>query len=298
MLEGFKRWLSGSAIGTAGWEPVVAWAEAQRATFRGQQGEGFVIDGRTGAAAWRLEWGPSQRPYFAGGELRLRAEPGVDGELQLLVITRSLQEQLERAIFEQYVEDVQTRIDNQTPPEMRWLVMLPKLAGSEMPALREHFSALGNVKPWLQAWLRGGLTQQLARHGTSPVANGAAAAPPPTTPTPSAALAHPSAAESADGVEAARDTAGQGDTGARESAPGNQQGAGGTLPLVLMLGRGRLMLRCALDEPSVPALQSLLALFETALREARRAQEEVPLGGVQQADDSASPPSKPSGRSE
>jgi hypothetical protein len=241
MLTGFKRWLSTStSTGTAGWEAVAAWAEAGRHSFRGQQGEGFVIDGRTGTVPWRLEWGPSQRPYFLGGELRLRAEPGVDTELQLLLITRGLQEQLEKTIFEQYVEDVQTRIDNQTPPEMRWLVMLPKLAGNEMAPLREHYAALGNVKPWLQAWLRGGLQQallaRLPADGPAPV----------------------------------------------DDAPGD---AG--QPLVMMLGRGRLMLRAALDEPEVPALQRHLALFETALREARRAQEEVPLDGSAPGDSQA-----------
>lgn len=252
MLEGFKRWISGSATGTAGWEAVAAWAEAQRASFRGQQGEGFVVDGRAGAVPWRLEWGASQRPYFPGGELRLRAEPGVDGELQLLVITRGLQEALERAVFEQYVEDVQTRIDNQTPAEMRWLVMLPKLAGSEMPALREHYAALGNSKPWLQAWLRGGLTQALAQRALA--ATALAVAPPAPPAITAAAIDADSAAAATTSAAASMDW-----------------------PLVLMLGRGRLVLRCALDEPAVPALRQCLALFETALREARRAQDEVPL---------------------
>ena len=40
--------------------------------------------------------------------------------------------------------------------------------------------------------------------------------------------------------------------------------------MVLMIGRGRLMLRTALAEPELPALQAWLRLFETAMREARR----------------------------
>jgi hypothetical protein len=43
-----------------------------------------------------------------------------------------------------------------------------------------------------------------------------------------------------------------------------------SVPLVLMIGRGRLMLRTALAEPELPALQQWLRLFETAMREARR----------------------------
>jgi hypothetical protein len=220
MIDGIKRWLSGSqSTGTAGFEDIAAWADAGHYTFRGVQDEGFVIDGRLGTSLWRLEWGPSQRPYFKGHELRLRAEPGVQAELQLLVLTRDLQEQLEKSIFEQYVEDVQTRIDNQTPPEMRWLVMFPKLGSSDMGTLRDPYVALGNAKPWLQAWLRGPLSQALQAR----------------------------AAEGSD-------------------------------PLVLMLGRGRLMLRTTLATPTLAQIKRSLQLFETALREARRVHSDPPAG--------------------
>jgi len=220
MLDGIKRWLTGSqATGTAGFEGIAAWADNGQYTFRGVQGDGFVVDGRLGTHLWRLEWGPSQRPYISGFELRLRAEPGVEGDLQLLVMTRALQEQLEKSIFEQYVEDVQTRIDNQTPPEMRWLVMFPKLASSEMGPLREPYVALGNAKTWLMAWLHGPLSQALQ-------------------------------ARAADQAE----------------------------PLVLMLGRGRLILRTAMAVPSVPEVKRCLQLFETALREASRVHVDNPGG--------------------
>ena len=45
------------------------------------QDQGFVIDGRLGATPWRLEWGPSQRPYIQGQELRLRSELGLSPDL-------------------------------------------------------------------------------------------------------------------------------------------------------------------------------------------------------------------------
>jgi hypothetical protein len=41
-------------------------------------------------------------------------------------------------------------------------------------------------------------------------------------------------------------------------------------PVVLMIGRGRLMLRTALADAEVLPLQGWLRLFETAMREARR----------------------------
>jgi len=229
MLDGIKRWLSGTTEPVPhGLEDVAAWAGGLQHSFRGLAEDGFVVDGRLtdsggapelAGAVWRLEWGPSQRPYIRGNELRLRAEPGVESELQLLVVTRPLQEELEKSIFEQYVEDVQTRIDTQSPPEMRWLVMFPKLPGSEMGPLHEPYVALGNAKPWLMAWLHGPLTQALDVHA------------------------------------------------------GYSQA-----PMVLMIGRGRLTLRMALDTPTVPEIKRCLTMFEVAMREARRVHIDHPEG--------------------
>ncbi|MDO8420479.1 MAG: hypothetical protein Q7S90_10620 [Rubrivivax sp.] len=218
MLDGLKRLFSGNPpVPATGWEGIAPWAEARQYAFRGVQNEGFVIDGRLGGAPWRLEWGPSQRPYMQGQELRLRAEMGLGSDLNAVVMNRELQETMEKAVFEQYVEGVQTRIDNQTPPEMRWLVMFPKLSGSELGPLRERYMALSSMKSWLTRWLEGPLAQAL---------------------------------------QALRVDA--------------------SVPVVLMIGRGRLMLRTALDEPEVQSLQLWLRLFEVAMREARRVADESP----------------------
>ncbi|MBE0546222.1 MAG: hypothetical protein IH627_00905 [Rubrivivax sp.] len=212
MLDGLKRLFSGSPPAPAtGWEGIAPWAASRQYAFRGVQSEGFVIDGRLGVAPWRLEWGPSQRPYIQGQELRLRAEMGLRSDLHLVLMNRELQETMEKAVFDQYVEGVQTRIDNQTPPEMRWLVMFPKLSGAEMGPLRERYMALSSMKGWLMRWLEGPLTESL---------------------------------------QALRVDA--------------------SVPTVLMIGRGRLMLRTTLAEPEVQALQVWLRLFEVAMREARR----------------------------
>lgn len=216
MLDGIKRWLGRSADAPPqAWEDVIAWAQAQGHKYRAVAGEGFVVDGRQGGLAWRLEWGPSQRPYIVGQELRIRSELGLAPDLQMLVLNRQLQEQMERDVYEQYVEGVQTRIDNQTPPEMRWLVMFSKLGGAEMGALDKRYVALGSQKDWLVAWLG----QALAA-----------------------------------GLQAVR------------VEPG--------VPIVLMLGRGRLMLRTALEVAEAPRLQVWLRLFETAMAAARRVAED------------------------
>lgn len=227
MLDGLKRLFSGApAAAPEGWEGIAPWAASRHFAFRDVPNEGFVVDGRLDATPWRMEWGPSQRPYIEGHELRLRAEMGLLSDLQLVVMNRELQETLERAVFNQYVEGVQTRIDNQTPPEMRWLVMFPRLSGSEMGPLHERFIALSSIKSWLVRWLDGPLAQSLG------------------------ALRVPS-----------------------------------SVPMMLMIGRGRLMLRTALAEPELPALQMWLRLFEAAMREARR----VSGGGPEAASPSTQP---------
>ena len=45
---------------------------------------------------------------------------------------------------------------------MRWLVMFPKLSGTELKSLRDGWGALSSYKPWLQQWLAGSLAPELA----------------------------------------------------------------------------------------------------------------------------------------
>ncbi len=168
MLDSIKRWMGTAPVQIPGWNDLSAWARQRQWTLRAvREPEGFVVDGRAGSTAWRLEWGPSQRSYIAGAELRVRAEIDVPRELQALVLNRELMDAMEKAVFEQYVEGVQTRIDTATPPEMRWLVMFQKLSNAELKSLRDGWGALSSYKPWLQQWLAGRLTPALAALPTS-----------------------------------------------------------------------------------------------------------------------------------
>jgi len=166
MFDKLKHWFGrgGSAAATADvWPELADWAQGRQSSLRpAKGGEGFVIEGRLGANPWRLEWGPSQRPYIQGSELRLRAELSLAPDIQVMLLDRGLQAAMETSVFEQYVESVQTRIDNRTPPEMRWLVMFPKVTGAELGALKEHFAGVSSVKQWLGRWLEGPLSAALA----------------------------------------------------------------------------------------------------------------------------------------
>jgi hypothetical protein len=163
MLDSIKRWLEPARAQLPGWPELSGWARSRQWSLRPvREAEGFVLDGRGDAGAWRLEWGPSQRSYIQGTELRIRAELGLPRELQALVLNRELMAAMETAVFDQYVEGVQTRIDSDTPPEMRWLVMFPRLSGAELRTLRDGWGALASFKPWLLQWLSGALTPALA----------------------------------------------------------------------------------------------------------------------------------------
>ena len=168
MLDGIKRWLSGGrtdgkAEAQVGPEAFAGWSRAGQVQIRTpREGEGVIIDGKAGDVPWRLEWGPSQRPYVLGRELRIRAELPLPADLQLIVLNRVLQEAIEKTMFDQFVEGVQTRIDTETPAEMRWVVMYPKLSRPELGDLAERYAAASCLKPWLQQWLAGPLSPLLA----------------------------------------------------------------------------------------------------------------------------------------
>ncbi len=168
MLDTIKRWLGHDPVPIPGWSELSSWSRSNHWALRAvREPVGFVVDGRNGNTAWRVEWGPSQRSYIQGAELRIRAELEVPRELQALVLNRELMDSMETAVFDQYVEGVQTRIDTTTPPEMRWLVMFPKLSSTELKSLRDGYGALSSFKPWLQQWLAGSLAPTLAALPTS-----------------------------------------------------------------------------------------------------------------------------------
>jgi hypothetical protein len=158
----FKRWFGAGARNGADAAGARAWAEAQGHRFATtRDAEGFVIES-TRDAAWRAEWGPSQRDYIAGMELRVRAEVGEVPDLQMLAMSRFAAKLLEQEVFEQYTEGNQTRMDDRTPEEMRWLVLHEKMPRSALGALREHFIVLANRPAAAPMWLDGALGEQLA----------------------------------------------------------------------------------------------------------------------------------------
>jgi hypothetical protein len=164
MLDSFRK-LFGKPAPERDLAEVMAWAGASGHGFKRVRGEdGFVIDGAFDNMPWRLEWGPPQRDYIRGQELRLRMELSLPPEMQMLVLSRTLMETLERATYEQFTDSMQTQIGSaQTPEEMRWMVMFPKLDLSALKAQRGRFGAVASVPALGLAWIEGPLADALVR---------------------------------------------------------------------------------------------------------------------------------------
>lgn len=164
MLASFKRWFARDPA-AARWAEIDAWAKAAGHRFaRAKEGEGFVVDaaaaGAAGQRPWRLEWGPPQRAYITGQELRIRIELGLPGSMQMLLMSRALMESLESEIFERSTQDLQTHVDMSTPEEMRWLSMFAKSPLTQR-ALRPHFGGVSNSPALLAGWVEHALAERL-----------------------------------------------------------------------------------------------------------------------------------------
>ena len=216
------------------WSELPRWAASEAWQWRGvSPEEGFVIEPAADVAPpWRIEWGAPQRDYIEGFELRLRAELAVPPGLQVALFDRALHARLERAVFEEFVGDLHTRIDARTPAEMRWLVMLAKVPSQHLGALRKLAVAVGSDAEWVRRWLDGALSEGLLQEITG----------------------SPSAAPQ--GV----------------SASGGSDASIATSSLLAMtIARGRLTWRVPLALPDVASIQRMKALFDLAVRRAAQA---------------------------
>ncbi|QPF73481.1 hypothetical protein G8A07_11500 [Roseateles sp. DAIF2] len=209
----------------ARWKAVADWANQRGGAFRQtRDARGFQIEQPRGAlGALRIEWAPSQRSYIEGHELRMRCEMGFNSDLQMMVLARALMERLEKAVFEAYTDTLKTRVDTDTPEEMRWLVMFAKLKNYPHRLVKERFGALGVNQEVVSAWLEAGLSELL--------------------------------------IQASQDL-----------LPEER-------PFVLMVLRGNVYLRVAMAEPTLPEIQNLVKLLETACREAQRVNLRLADGG-------------------
>jgi len=163
VIKQVKHWMKLRA-NAAAWKALSDWAEARGGRFaQTEEGDGFLIDEPENPLGHlRIEWGPSQRAYIEGQELRVRWELGIHPELQMMVMERGLRDVLERAVFEAYTDTLQTRIDTDTPEEMRWLVMFAQMEQWRSKLAKARFTACSVTKEVAAAWADGALSDALA----------------------------------------------------------------------------------------------------------------------------------------
>lgn len=163
MLEAIRSFLSRSG-GNAEINAIATWAKkAGHRCKREKDGEGFAVDGRSAVAAWRIEWGLPQRPYFAGHELRIRAVLDLPPDLQMLVMTQSLEEVLAKEAFELGTQSNQTLVGDTVLEETRWLVMFPKIVFNQSKTLRQTYAGVSSLDYEGASWLEARLAKSLER---------------------------------------------------------------------------------------------------------------------------------------
>ena len=163
-MLGSIRSFFAKARGNADTDAVAAWAKRQGHHWkREKDGDGFAIDGTSAAAPWRIEWGPSQRPYIVGHELRIRSVLDLPADLQMLIMTRPLEEALAKEAFELGTQGTQTQVGDAVLEETRWLVMFPKIVFNQSKTMRSHFAGVSSLDYEGGAWLDATLAKSLER---------------------------------------------------------------------------------------------------------------------------------------
>ena len=163
MLDSFKTFFANQGLG-ADFSAVSQWAKRSGHAYkRARDVEGFAVDGRFSGLSWRLEWGPTQRDYVAGSELRIRMELGLPHDLQLLLLARPLLETLERQAYEQFTQNNQTEMGDATPEEVRWLVLFPKIELKQPKIVRARFGGVSSLPADGPSWLAGPLSTALVK---------------------------------------------------------------------------------------------------------------------------------------
>ncbi|HYR24430.1 MAG TPA: hypothetical protein VEQ09_01260 [Aquabacterium sp.] len=161
MFDSLKRLIGVSSSAGDATAVLASWAKAEGHVFKHvtlKSGEGYVVETPHG---WRVEWGPSQRPYIIGKELRFRCETGVPGDVQMVMLTKVLAQTLESDVFNRYTDAMQTQIDATMPDEMRWLAMHARVSLNDSAVLSRRFALLCNAEELAKDWLDGPTVQAL-----------------------------------------------------------------------------------------------------------------------------------------
>lgn len=174
MLKQIKNWVGrtmGSGPSSTDLETVSGWANSQGLDFdRLADGTGFGLIGTVDGRPWRMEQSPASRDFIVGAELRARAELGLPQHLAIMLINRPLKEALEKRVYEQVTDGVQTTLDLALPEEARWLALYDQVGWNTAPmAFWDQYAVVADSRAHAQQWLDGPLMDLLQAWPTSAV---------------------------------------------------------------------------------------------------------------------------------
>jgi hypothetical protein len=140
---------------------VSEWASIQGLAYT-ERGKGYTMDGKIQGKPWRLEQGKPSRDFIHGIELRARGEMGLVEDAAVMIMTRSLKNDLDKRAFSLYTDTLQTQVDPHLPEEMRWLSMYEEVGWEELgQVFLDHYAILADDRANAVAWLTPELAGQL-----------------------------------------------------------------------------------------------------------------------------------------
>lgn len=146
---------------------ISQWARERGGEFkRVRRGPGAVVQSAGAAGPIRIEWGPAQRPYIRGSELRVRVDARLPDALEMLVLSRSLAESLEAQAFQELTSLQQTGMDDASPEEARWLALFERIDVAAGPVFEQSFVVVSSCVPHARHWAAGELAVRLLRART------------------------------------------------------------------------------------------------------------------------------------
>ncbi len=141
------------------------WASMQGFAYTelsGSNGKGYQMEGQIQGKSWKLEQGKPSRDFIKGIELRVRGEMGVNEDVAVMIMTRSLKNELDKRAFSLYTDTLQTQMDPHLPEEMRWLSMYEEVGWPELgQAFLDQYAILADARDNATRWIKPELVGQL-----------------------------------------------------------------------------------------------------------------------------------------
>lgn len=140
---------------------ISQWASTQGLKVS-ERSRGYSMEGLVGGKPWRMEQGKPSRDFIQGLELRARAETGLREDVAVMIMTRTLKNELDKRAFSLYTDTLQTQVDPNLPEEMRWLAMYEEVGWEELgDVFLNQYAILADERAHAEEWLSSELAGQL-----------------------------------------------------------------------------------------------------------------------------------------